>query len=174
MNCLKIGRKSSGVMVTGGEDKRVNLYAIGKPTAILSLTGHQSAVECVTFGQPKVGDSAFRARVDDDSPALRYTRVVREWDLFARVPTSGYWLPSGNAGRFEVDYAHGGALVWTRRDASELAHAAPGEEEPAGFNSGVGLLNPLGVARDHAGYASFFPDELREHWPSRDADARGR
>ena len=49
MNCLKIGRKSSGVMVTGGEDKRVNLYAIGKPTAILSLTGHQSAVECVTF-----------------------------------------------------------------------------------------------------------------------------
>ena len=52
--------------------------------------------------------------------------------------------------------------------------AAPGEEEPAGFNSGVGLLNPLGVARDHAGYASFFPDELREHWPSRDADARGR
>jgi hypothetical protein len=105
---------------------------------------------------------------------LRYTRVVREWDLFARVPTSGYWLPSGNAGRFEVDYAHAGALVWTRRDASELAHAAPGEEEPAGFNSGVGLLNPLGVARDHAGYASFFPDELREHWPSRDADARGR
>jgi len=143
---------------------------------VLNLAGDENAVavECVTFGQPKVGDSAFRARVDDDSPALRYTRVVREWDLFARVPTSGYWLPSGNAGRFEVDYAHAGALVWTRRDASELAHAAPGEEEPAGFNSGVGLLNPLGVARDHAGYASFFPDELREHWPSRDADARGR
>ena len=49
MNCLKIGRKSAGVMVTGGEDKRVNLFAIGKPKPILSLTGHQSAVECVTF-----------------------------------------------------------------------------------------------------------------------------
>ena len=51
MNCLKIGRKSSGVMVTGGEDKRVNLFSIGKPQAILSLAGHQSAVECVTFDQ---------------------------------------------------------------------------------------------------------------------------
>ena len=49
MNCLKIGRKSSGVMVTGGEDRRVNLFAIGKPGAILSMTGHQSPVECVTF-----------------------------------------------------------------------------------------------------------------------------
>jgi katanin p80 WD40 repeat-containing subunit B1 len=51
VNCLKIGRKSSGVMVTGGEDKRVNLFSIGKPQAILSLAGHQSAVECVTFDQ---------------------------------------------------------------------------------------------------------------------------
>lgn len=36
-------------MVTGGEDKRVNLFAIGKPQAVLSMTGHQSPVECVTF-----------------------------------------------------------------------------------------------------------------------------
>ena len=36
-------------MVTGGEDKRVNLFAVGKPSAILSMAGHQSAVECVTF-----------------------------------------------------------------------------------------------------------------------------
>jgi katanin p80 WD40 repeat-containing subunit B1 len=49
VNCLQIGRKSSGVMVTGGEDKRVNLFAVGKPAAILSMAGHQSAVECVTF-----------------------------------------------------------------------------------------------------------------------------
>ena len=36
-------------MVTGGEDKRVNLFAVGKPSAILSMAGHQSAVECVAF-----------------------------------------------------------------------------------------------------------------------------
>lgn len=40
VNCLKIGRKSSGVLVTGGEDKKVNVYAIGKQTAALvSCTG---------------------------------------------------------------------------------------------------------------------------------------
>ena len=49
VNCLKIGRKSSGVLVTGGDDKKVNIWAIGKPNAILSLTGHQSPVTCVTF-----------------------------------------------------------------------------------------------------------------------------
>ncbi|KAK9823394.1 hypothetical protein WJX72_002455 [[Myrmecia] bisecta] len=49
VNCLKIGRKSSGVLVTGGDDKKVNVWAIGKPNAILSLSGHQSPIECVTF-----------------------------------------------------------------------------------------------------------------------------
>ena len=49
VNCLQFGRKSGAVMVTGGEDKKVNVWAIGRPNAILSLTGHTSAVECVTF-----------------------------------------------------------------------------------------------------------------------------
>lgn len=35
VNCLKIGRKSSRILVTGGEDHKVNLWAIGKPNAIL-------------------------------------------------------------------------------------------------------------------------------------------
>lgn len=38
VNCLKIGRKSSRVLVTGGEDHKVNLWAIGKPNAILVST----------------------------------------------------------------------------------------------------------------------------------------
>ncbi|XP_020878152.1 uncharacterized protein LOC9307403 isoform X2 [Arabidopsis lyrata subsp. lyrata] len=49
VNCLKIGRKSSKVLVTGGEDHKVNLWAIGKPNAILSLYGHSSGVDSVTF-----------------------------------------------------------------------------------------------------------------------------
>lgn len=49
VNCLRIGRKSSGVLVTGGEDKLVNVWAIGQPTALLQLEGHQSAVDCVSF-----------------------------------------------------------------------------------------------------------------------------
>lgn len=35
VNCLKIGRKSSRSLVTGGEDHKVNLWAIGKPNATL-------------------------------------------------------------------------------------------------------------------------------------------
>lgn len=35
VNCLKIGRKTSRVLVTGGDDHKVNLWAIGKPNSIL-------------------------------------------------------------------------------------------------------------------------------------------
>ncbi|XP_022238282.1 katanin p80 WD40 repeat-containing subunit B1-like [Limulus polyphemus] len=50
VRCLALGKKSGRVMVTGGEDKKVNLWAIGKPNRIMSLTGHTTAVECVRFG----------------------------------------------------------------------------------------------------------------------------
>lgn len=59
-------------------------------------------MECVTFGQPRVGDAAFRKGLDEASPQLSYLRVVRGGDLFARVPTSGFWLPGTNGGKFEV------------------------------------------------------------------------
>jgi hypothetical protein len=36
VNCLKIGRKSSGVLVTGGEDKKVNVWAIGRAAPIMA------------------------------------------------------------------------------------------------------------------------------------------
>lgn len=42
VNCLKIGRKSSRKLVTGGEDHKVNLWAIGKPNAILVSSYHFS------------------------------------------------------------------------------------------------------------------------------------
>jgi WD40 repeat protein len=35
INCLKIGPKSGKVLVTGGHDKLVNLWAIGRATPIL-------------------------------------------------------------------------------------------------------------------------------------------
>ncbi|XP_031500321.1 katanin p80 WD40 repeat-containing subunit B1 homolog KTN80.4-like isoform X1 [Nymphaea colorata] len=54
VNCLKIGKKSSRVVVTGGEDQKVNLWAIGKPNSILSLSGHTSPVESVTFDSSEV------------------------------------------------------------------------------------------------------------------------
>jgi katanin p80 WD40 repeat-containing subunit B1 len=35
VNCLRIGRKSGRVMVTGGDDKNVNMWAIGKAEPIM-------------------------------------------------------------------------------------------------------------------------------------------
>ena len=114
-----------------------------------------------------MGDAAFRRGLDVDSPHLAYMRVVRGGDLFARVPTSGFWLPAGNGGRFPVDYVHAGALVWTQSDHT-VAVAVRGAPPPPRFNSDLRMLNPVGVARDHAGYAHFFPDELERAWPTAD------
>ncbi|XP_054714452.1 katanin p80 WD40 repeat-containing subunit B1-like [Uloborus diversus] len=49
VNCLSFGRKSGRVMVTGGDDKKVNLWAVGKPNCIMSIAGHTTSVECVRF-----------------------------------------------------------------------------------------------------------------------------
>ncbi|KAG9136672.1 hypothetical protein Leryth_004459 [Lithospermum erythrorhizon] len=54
VNCLKIGRKSSRILVTGGEDHKVNLWAIGKPNALLSLSGHSSGIDSVSFDSSEV------------------------------------------------------------------------------------------------------------------------
>ncbi|MQL93546.1 hypothetical protein Taro_026192 [Colocasia esculenta] len=70
VNCLKIGRKTSRVLVTGGEDHKVNLWAIGKPNAILSLSGHTSAVESVSFDSSEVLVAAGAA-----------SGTIKLWDL---------------------------------------------------------------------------------------------
>jgi hypothetical protein len=125
-----------------------------------------TAVSCVTFGQPRVGDGGFRRGVDAAHAAgrLTYQRVVRGGDLFARVPTSGVWLPGGNEDRFGVAYEHAGSMVWAEADAA--IGAGVGEPAPPGFNSDWRMINPARVASDHAGYAYFFEDDaLKKAWP---------
>ncbi|KAG8078146.1 hypothetical protein GUJ93_ZPchr0007g5117 [Zizania palustris] len=51
---LSIGKKSSRVFITGGSDRKVNLWAIGKQTPLLSLSGHTSSVEAVEFDTAEV------------------------------------------------------------------------------------------------------------------------
>ncbi|KAI9083938.1 hypothetical protein K1719_034196 [Acacia pycnantha] len=70
VNCLKIGRKSSRVLVTGGEDHKVNLWAIGKPNAILSLSGHSSGIDSVGFDSSEVLVAAGSA-----------SGTIKLWDL---------------------------------------------------------------------------------------------
>ncbi|KAL4348955.1 hypothetical protein GQ457_17G012890 [Hibiscus cannabinus] len=70
VNCLKIGRKTSRVLVTGGEDHKVNLWAIGKPNAILSLSGHTSGIDSVSFDSSEVLVAAGAA-----------SGTIKLWDL---------------------------------------------------------------------------------------------
>ncbi|KAL9974462.1 hypothetical protein ACROYT_G011496 [Oculina patagonica] len=49
VSCLSLGPSSGRVMVTGGEDRKVNMWAVGKPNVILTLSGHTSPVEYVKF-----------------------------------------------------------------------------------------------------------------------------
>ncbi|CAI0444064.1 unnamed protein product [Linum tenue] len=70
VNCLKIGRKSSRILVTGGEDHKVNLWAIGKPNAILSLSGHNSGIDSVNFDSSEVLVAAGSA-----------SGTIKLWDL---------------------------------------------------------------------------------------------
>ena len=37
VNCLALGHKSGRVMVSGGEDKKVNMWAVGKPNCIMVI-----------------------------------------------------------------------------------------------------------------------------------------
>lgn len=54
VNCAKFGRQTSRVLITGGDDQKINLWAVGKPSAILSLSGLTSPVESVSFDSSEV------------------------------------------------------------------------------------------------------------------------
>ena len=157
------------------DDEKAGVAGVGAgvgPDAAAASSSEESssssptAVSCVTFGQPRVGDGGFRRGVDAAHAAgrLTYQRVVRGGDLFARVPTSGVWLPGGNEDRFGVAYEHAGSMVWAEVDAA--IGAGVGEPAPPGFNSDWRMINPARVASDHAGYAYFFEDDaLKKAWP---------
>ncbi|KAK7327942.1 hypothetical protein VNO77_22035 [Canavalia gladiata] len=54
VNCLNIGKKACRLFITGGDDHKVNLWTIGKPTSLMSLSGHTSSVESVAFDSGEV------------------------------------------------------------------------------------------------------------------------
>jgi hypothetical protein len=59
---VKIGRRSSGVMVTGGDDKRVNMWAIGKPHALLVRPRSNRCAQALTHARRAMGLRFGRAR----------------------------------------------------------------------------------------------------------------
>ena len=61
VNCVKIGRRSSGVMVTGGDDTRVNMWAIGKPHALLVRRTQTLVADAAATRRPVAGRACARA-----------------------------------------------------------------------------------------------------------------
>ncbi|XP_055010538.1 katanin p80 WD40 repeat-containing subunit B1 [Boleophthalmus pectinirostris] len=47
VSCLSLGKSSGRLLATGGEDCRVNIWAVSKTNCIMSLTGSKSPVECL-------------------------------------------------------------------------------------------------------------------------------
>nr|XP_027111721.1 katanin p80 WD40 repeat-containing subunit B1 homolog isoform X3 [Coffea arabica] len=54
VNCLRIGRKNFRQFITGGDDQVVNLWSIGNPAPLSSLSGHSSPVESVAFDSSEI------------------------------------------------------------------------------------------------------------------------
>ncbi|KAG5683990.1 hypothetical protein PVAND_013243 [Polypedilum vanderplanki] len=69
VSCLDVG-ETGRVLVTGGHDRQVNLFAIGNDKSIQSLDGHHSRIECVRF----TCNDDFVYSADENG-------IIRRWDL---------------------------------------------------------------------------------------------
>lgn len=98
MSCLALGKSSGRLLATGGEDCRVNLWAVSKANCIMvhhrtpatprhhepllecivsyvclqSLTGHKNPVQCVQFNS-----------AEDQIVAGSQSGSIRVWDMEA-------------------------------------------------------------------------------------------
>lgn len=48
-NCVHIGRNTGALLVTGGDDALVNVWAVGRPGVVYSLQGHSGPVTAVRY-----------------------------------------------------------------------------------------------------------------------------
>ncbi|VFQ89528.1 unnamed protein product [Cuscuta campestris] len=71
VNCLRFGKKTCRLFVTGGDDQIVNLWSIGKPTSSSStFSGHTSPVESVAFDSAEILVAAGAS-----------SGLIKMWDL---------------------------------------------------------------------------------------------
>ncbi|XP_062275197.1 katanin p80 WD40 repeat-containing subunit B1 [Scomber scombrus] len=72
VSCLALGKSSGRLLATGGQDCRVNIWAVSKANCIMSLTGHKNPVECVQFNLS-----------EEQVVAGSQSGSIRVWDLEA-------------------------------------------------------------------------------------------
>lgn len=79
VKCLALGQSSGRLMVTGGEDTKVNVWSLDKPNCLLSLSGHTSPVEAVRLNRKELVVAGGSS-----------TGVVKIWDLEASKVTHSF------------------------------------------------------------------------------------
>uniref|UniRef100_A0A667XBI0 Katanin p80 WD40 repeat-containing subunit B1 n=1 Tax=Myripristis murdjan TaxID=586833 RepID=A0A667XBI0_9TELE len=72
VSCVALGKTSGRLLATGGEDCKVNIWAVSKPNCIMSLTGHNNPVECLHFSSS-----------EEQVVAGSQSGSLRIWDLEA-------------------------------------------------------------------------------------------
>lgn len=72
VTALDIG-ETGRVLVTGGQDRNVNLWAFGNEKCFMSLSGHNGQVDCVKF-----------ANGDDLVYSADENGIIKRWDLNAQ------------------------------------------------------------------------------------------
>ncbi len=101
ITCISLGSKSARVLATGGEDRRVKLWAVGKPTCIMSLAGHTSSVESAEF-----------SRNEDCIAAGSLSGTIRVWDLEE--------VKSNSRGYYTYRLSSSKIIFWNFSDACAL------------------------------------------------------
>lgn len=73
MNCLQLGRKSGQVLVTGGNDATVNMWAVGKTEPIIVRSSNGACCPVLYCSQLRLG----RVTESEGSPECGRVRRVR-------------------------------------------------------------------------------------------------
>ncbi|XP_072321359.1 katanin p80 WD40 repeat-containing subunit B1 [Eucyclogobius newberryi] len=72
VTCLSLGKSSGRLLATGGEDCRVNIWAVSKANCIMSLTGSKSPIECLQLNHS-----------EEQVVAGSHSGSIKIWDLEA-------------------------------------------------------------------------------------------
>ncbi|KAJ3333383.1 WD repeat-containing protein 90 [Blyttiomyces sp. JEL0837] len=117
--CLRISPKSGKIMVTGGEDRKVNLWTLGRTAPVLvdtpqqSLSGHASSIESVTIDWPEeivvAGSSSGTIKLWD----LEHAKVVRTMMGHKQAVSSVEFHPFGEF--FASGSADSSVKIWDIR-----------------------------------------------------------
>ncbi|PAA85585.1 hypothetical protein BOX15_Mlig018822g1 [Macrostomum lignano] len=70
VTCLSLGQLTGSILATGGDDKMVKLWVVGRTSCIMSLAGHTASVESLRFNSK-----------EDKLAAGSLSGVIKIWDL---------------------------------------------------------------------------------------------